>query len=87
MDSEPKIDQRIEQPYLGIRTTTPWQALPTVIPASIGEVFAFLERHHIPPRGAPFIRYHVVDMERELDVEIGVPIAEKTAGDGRGLAA
>jgi effector-binding domain-containing protein len=83
MNSEPKIDERAEQPYLGIRTVTPWQQLPTLIPRFIGEVFGFLGQQGIEPRGAPFIRYHVIDMDRELDIEVGVPIAQRAAGTGR----
>ena len=83
MNSEPKIDERAEQPYMGIRTVTPWQQLPTLIPRFIGEVFGFLGQQGIEPRGAPFIRYHVIDMDGELDIEVGVPIARSAAGDRR----
>jgi hypothetical protein len=38
VNSEPKIDERAEQAYMGIRTVTLWQQLPTVIPQFIGEV-------------------------------------------------
>ena len=83
MNSEPKINDRAERPYMGIRTVTPWQQLPTVIPRFIGEVFGFLGQQGIEPRGAPFIRYHVIDMDRELDIEVGVPIAQSASGNGR----
>ena len=81
--SQPTIEQRAEQPYMGVRTVTPWQNLPTVIPQFIGEVFGFLEQHGVAPRGAPFVRYHVIDMERELDIEVGVPVASSGAANGR----
>jgi effector-binding domain-containing protein len=83
MNSEPKTDERQEQPYMGIRTATPMRELPTVIPRSIGEVFDFLNGHGVQPRGAPFIRYHVIDMQGELDIEIGVPVDAVLAGDGQ----
>jgi effector-binding domain-containing protein len=83
MNSEPKIDKRAEQAYLGIRTVTPWQELPTIIPQFIGEVFGFLDERGIAPAGAPFIRYHVIDMDRALDIEIGVPVAAATSANGR----
>ena len=82
MNSEPKIDERAEQAYMGIRTVTPWQQLPTVIPRFIGEVFDFLGQQGIDPRGAPFVRYHAIDRE-ELDIEVGVPIAQSASGDAR----
>jgi len=34
------------------------------------------------PAGPPFIRYHVIDMESKLDIELGVPIASALASDG-----
>jgi effector-binding domain-containing protein len=83
MNSEPKIEERAEQPYMGIRTVTPWQQLPVVIPRSIGEVFDFLGEQGLEPRGAPFIRYHVIDMEGELDIEVGWPVAQPVSGNSR----
>jgi effector-binding domain-containing protein len=82
MSNEPKIDQRSEQAYLGIRTRTPMDGLPTVIPRLIGEVFGFLGQQGIEPVGAPFIRYHVINMQSNLDVEIGVPTAQPAPGNG-----
>jgi effector-binding domain-containing protein len=81
--TQPTIDERTEQPYLGIRTQTPMAGLPIVIPQFIGEVFGFMGQHGIQPQGAPFIRYHVINMEANLDVEIGVPTAQPAAGNGR----
>lgn len=51
------------------------QELPTVIPRCSGEVFAWLAQHRVPSDGAPFIRYHTIDMGGVLDIEIGVPVA------------
>ena len=54
-----------------------------LIPRLLGEVFAWLEKQGVAPAGAPFIRYHVIDMEAKLDIELGVPVASAVAGDGR----
>lgn len=83
MMSEPKIDNREEQPYMGIRSQVPMTELPTVIPQSLGETFAWLRTEGIEPVGPPFIRYHVIDMDSKLDVELGVPVANAPAGNGR----
>jgi RNA polymerase sigma-70 factor, ECF subfamily len=47
------------------------------IPVLLG----WLARHGIEPAGPPFLRYHVIDMARQLDVEAGVPLHEPVDGD------
>lgn len=81
--TEPKVDIRAEQSYMGIRTQVPMSELPTVIPQFIDEVFGWLGAQDVPPAGAPFIRFHVINMEAKLDVEIGVPVASTPKGDDR----
>src|SRR5215475_12200848 len=81
--TEPKLEDRSEQHYAGIRTEAPMGQLPNVIPQLLGEVFAWLGKQGMPPAGAPFIRYHVIDMEAKLDIELGVPVAAAVSGDNR----
>ena len=81
--TEPKIEDRNEQPYVGIRTKASSPELPTVIPQTLDEVFAWLGQRGIAPAGAPFIRYHVINMETQMDIELGVPVAKPVQGDGR----
>ena len=38
------------------------------------------------PPGPPFFRYNVIDMERELEVDAGVPVAAAVDGDGQVVA-
>lgn len=71
---EPSTDHRDEQPYAGLRKTVAMADLPTFIPASIEAVFSWLGQHGIAPAGAPFLRYHTVEMPGRLDVELGVPV-------------
>jgi effector-binding domain-containing protein len=79
---EPKIDERPEQPYLGLRGQTPHSEMPNFIPAGIDAVLAYLAEHGVAPAGAPFMRYHVINMQTELDLEIGVPVATTDAAAG-----
>jgi effector-binding domain-containing protein len=37
----------------------------------------------VAPAGAPFIRYHVINMQAKLDIEVGAPVAGPLPGDGR----
>lgn len=77
----PKLEDRAAINYAGIRTQVPISAFGDVIPQRHGEVFGWLEQHGIAPAGAPFIRYHVIDMQALMDVEMGVPVAEPIEGD------
>ena len=83
MITEPYIENRKEQPYVGIRTQVPMKEFGTVIPQLLDEVFAWLGKRGIEPAGAPFMRYHVINMEAKMDVELGVPVATAISGDGR----
>lgn len=80
--TEPKLDDRPAQPYAAVRTSVTMQDLGTgLIPQLHGEVMAWLQEQDAIPAGAPFIRYLVIDMERQLKVEIGWPVASAMAGN------
>ena len=81
--TEPKIEDRKVQPYMGIRTRVPMQELDVVIPQCIGEVFAFLGKQGVAPVHAPFVRYHVIKMMEMLDIEVGIPVASALPDEGR----
>lgn len=82
--TEPKLEDRKEQGYMGIRTQVTMDEMsPGVIPQLIGEVFGWLEKHDVAPGGAPFMRFHVINMAANMDIEIGVPVASDQAGDDR----
>lgn len=83
MITKPKLEDRDAQHYVGIRTPVPMQALKKVIPKLLGEVFTWLDQRGEAPVGAPFIRYHVINMAGNLDVELGVPVATALPGDDR----
>lgn len=80
---EPQIVERVAQPYVAIRAFVTMQTLGTVLPELHPQVFAWLGARGIPPAGAPFWKYNVVDMDRQLEVEVGVPVVAETDGDDR----
>jgi effector-binding domain-containing protein len=82
MTNEPRIEERAAQPYAGIRRRVTMDGLGGAIDEALPELFGWLAARGVPPAGPPFIRYHVIDMDRELDVEMAVP-AVVTADDGR----
>jgi DNA gyrase inhibitor GyrI len=81
VDEAPEITQRPAQPYAGISARVPWGALGSVADR-IPEIFGWLGARGIAPAGPPFFRYNVVDMEGQLEVEAGVPVAAAIDDDG-----
>jgi effector-binding domain-containing protein len=81
MEVAPEVTQRAAQPYAGISTWVTMSAVGSVADR-IPEIFAWLGARGITPAGPPFFRYHVIDMERQLLVEAGVPVASAVEDDG-----
>jgi len=81
MDVAPEITQRAAQPYTGISAWVTMAAVGSVADR-IPEIFGWLGARGIAPVGPPFFRYHVIDMERQLLVEAGVPVASAVEDDG-----
>jgi DNA gyrase inhibitor GyrI len=81
MTQEPQVQERAAQPYAGIRTSVTMDGLSAAVDEGFPELFGWLADRAIEVASAPFIRYHVIDMQGELEIELGVP-ADVTAGDG-----
>jgi effector-binding domain-containing protein len=81
MSAVPEIVTRAEQPYVAIRGRVSMAELgPFAVRA--GEVFAWLGARGLAPAGPPILKYDVIDMARQLEVEAGVPVAAAVDGDG-----
>ncbi len=76
----PEITERAEQPYVAIRAHVTMRELGEVA-HRIGDVFGWIASHGLAPAGPPFFRYIVIDMERQLEVEVGVPVQAVVDGD------
>jgi effector-binding domain-containing protein len=83
MITEPQVADRVAQPYVAIQALVTMQDLGAVLPGLHPEVFGWLGARGIAPAGAPFWKYNVVDMDRQLEVEVGVPVAAEVPGDER----
>jgi effector-binding domain-containing protein len=81
VSSEPRIVERPAQPYVGIRDNVSMQNI-SAFADRLPSVFAWLAAHAIPPAGAPFFKYNVIDMEHELEMEAGVPVSSEPEVDG-----
>jgi effector-binding domain-containing protein len=81
--TEPSLETRPAHPYVAIPARAAMAQLPQVIPQLFGEIFAWVGQRQPPQDGPPFVRYLVTDMERELEIEVGIPVATSVQGDGR----
>jgi effector-binding domain-containing protein len=78
---EPAIVQRAAQPYMSSTGLVTMQRIPEIADR-LPEVFGWLGERGVPDAGPPFFKYNIIDMQRELEIEVGVPVAEVLAGDG-----
>jgi effector-binding domain-containing protein len=86
MLAEPKVVERADQPYVAIRALVTMENIGAVVPPLNKEVFGWLAARGAVATGAPFWKYNVIDMERQLEVEAGAPVAVPLPGDDRVLA-
>ena len=87
MPVTPVIAERTEQPYVAIRALVTMQMLGQVVPGLHPEVRRWLRSQGLQPAGRPFFRYNVIDMDRQLEVEAGFPVAAPVSGEDQVLAA
>jgi effector-binding domain-containing protein len=81
MPAVPHIVTRAEQPYVAIRARVTMAELGG-LGGRFGEVFGWLAARGLAPAGPPFFRYNVIDMMRELEIDVGVPVAAAVDGGG-----
>lgn len=80
--SEPELQMREEQPYLGLRGHAQMQEIGKVLPALHNQLADWMEKRAIQAAGAPFFRYLVFDQDNSVDVEVGMPIETQMLGEG-----
>jgi effector-binding domain-containing protein len=78
--AEPRIVTRTPQPYISITGRVTMQRIPEIADR-MPEVFGWLAQRGIEADGPPFFKYNLIDMERELEIEVGVPVADVLDGD------
>jgi len=84
MVGQPAVYERPDEHYLGIRAQTPFKGMFTVIDKHLfKELRAWMKQAQVEPAGLPFFRYYVINMEGEMDVEVGIPVATALAGNDR----
>ena len=72
MSQPVRIELRAAQPYAGIPVRVTMDGLSGAVDEAFPELFGWLAAHDIQAAGPPFIRYLVVDMAAELQIELAV---------------
>ena len=80
--TEPAVAERAPQPYVSIPRTVTMATISSAADELPG-LFGWLADHGVTPSGPPFLRYNLIDMERELQIEAGVPVPVVVAAEGR----
>ena len=83
MSQQVRIELRAAQPYAGIAVRVTMDGLSGAVDEAFPELFGWLAGHDIPVAGAPFIRYYVIDMAAELQIELAVPVSADFSGSER----
>jgi effector-binding domain-containing protein len=83
MTHQPQIQARAAQPYVAIPATVTMTTFGTAVDSGFPELFGWLASQGIAPGGPPFIRYLVIDMDGDLQIELGVPVSAPVTGSGR----
>jgi effector-binding domain-containing protein len=81
MSAAPEIVTRPEQPYAALRGHVSMAEI-GAFAVRTPEVYAWLGAHGVAPAGPPFLKYNVIDMMRQLEIDNGVPVAAPVEGDG-----
>ena len=81
MSYQCELWERLPQPALTIRTTSPVQALSQAMGKAYGAIAQYLGQMGEAPAGPPFVAYYNMDMQN-LDVEIGFPVGRPLSGLG-----
>jgi effector-binding domain-containing protein len=83
MSHQPQVQQRAAQPYAAIPMTVTMDTISEAVDQAFPELFGWLAAHGVAAAGPPFIRYLVIDMAAELEIELAVPVATAVAGSGQ----
>ncbi|MBA3843591.1 MAG: GyrI-like domain-containing protein [Actinobacteria bacterium] len=79
----PRVEQRPERVYLGIRVVTPFRGMLKVRDELLREVRACIDASDAEPIEHGFMRLHVIDMKGAMDIEVGYFTRRPCQGRGR----
>ena len=79
---KPKIDQRPQIPYMGIRTIAPFKGMSKAIGKLVNELNGWVDENKVKTAGPPFLRFHVIDMCGFMDISFCVPVKKALPESG-----
>jgi effector-binding domain-containing protein len=80
---DPNVDYRDQKLTMGIRTITPFRGMFAVVDKLRKELNQWLKENDVEIAGPFFLRYHVIDMAGDMDIEFGVQVAAHVPGNER----
>jgi effector-binding domain-containing protein len=83
MSHEPQIQARAAQHYAAIPAAVAMDGISAVVDDAFPALFGWLAGQGIAPAGPPLIRYLVIDMAGEMQIEMAVPVATLITPSGR----
>ena len=83
MIGEPRIDDRDEKLYMGVRTVAPFSNMFAAVDKLLKELRAWVKQQGIANQGPFFLRYHVIDMNGPMDIEVGFMVPAHLPGNER----
>lgn len=78
----PKIVARQAEPFIALRMHVTMDEIDKRAPDLIKALFDGLAERSIEPAGPLFFKYNVIDMDRELEIDIGVTLSSPTSVAG-----
>lgn len=79
----PTVETRPEIPCVGIRVVTPFRGMLGVRDELLTEVRDWAARSALDVEGYGFLRLHVIDMQGDMDIEVGVVTRQRSDVEGR----
>jgi effector-binding domain-containing protein len=81
--SDLTISFREQRRYMGIRTIAPFRGMFAVRDTLLTELRRWVQTPGIADEGPYFLRYHVIDMNHQMDIEVGYVVSQQLPGDDR----
>jgi effector-binding domain-containing protein len=79
----PRFEERAEQPCMFIRTEVRMGEIESKVVPLIPQLFEWLQAHGVSPVGPLFFRYNVIDMDGQMEIDVGTLVGKPAAGDAR----
>jgi len=83
LETDVMIKEMVDQAVLGVRFKTTMATIGQEIGMRYGEIFQHMGRIGVAPAGPPIALYYDVETKQEsIDMEVCVPVAQETSGEG-----